>query len=59
MATRKSKTATVSRSETTGQFVVRNDGGTVTTYTVQPKSSDIIRKSLTRNWDALQRLANR
>jgi hypothetical protein len=63
MTARKSKSAIVSRSAKTGQFVVRKDGGTagsiVTTYTVKPVSSETISKSLARNRDALQRLANR
>jgi hypothetical protein len=56
---KKTNTVTVSRSAKTGQYVVRKSGGAETTYKVQPKSSDAIGKSLSKNRDALQRLANR
>lgn len=59
MANKKPKSATVNRSAMTGRFVVREDGGPATTHQVKPKSAAVIRESVAKNRDALQRLANR
>ena len=59
MTAKKTVSATVSRSAKTGRLLVRKSSGDVATYKVMPKSSDAINKSLSRNRDALQRLANR
>jgi len=59
MTLKNSNAATVTRTAKTGQYVVRKSGGATSTHTVKSESSAAISKSVTKNRDALQRLANR
>ena len=59
MTSKKLTSATVSRHALTGKFVVREDGGKASVHEVKPKSKAVISKSVSKNRDALQRLANR
>ncbi len=55
----KKTTATIARSAVSGRFTVKKDGGQATVHTSGKKTPKTVSQSISKNRDALQRLANR
>lgn len=55
----KTNSATVARSATTGRFTIRKEGGDTSEHASGKKTPKVVRSSISKNRDALQRLANR
>lgn len=51
--------ATVARSTAAGRFTIRKANGEMSEHTSGKKIPKIVRRSISKNRDALQRLANR
>lgn len=59
MAMTKKTPATVSRNPKTGAFVVRSETGKMSHHSASKKTPGIVRSTISKNRDALKRLANR
>ena len=55
----KNNTATVTRNAGSGRFTVRKEGGSVSTHSSGKKTPETVSSSISKNRDALKRLANR
>ena len=55
----KKTTATVARNAKTGEFTVRKPGGEVTVLSTGKKTPKTVTASISKNRDALKRLADR
>ncbi|WP_298921939.1 hypothetical protein [uncultured Roseobacter sp.] len=55
----KTNSATVARAARTGKFTVRKDGGDTSVHASGKKTPKVVRSSISKNRDALKRLANR
>ncbi|WP_299209806.1 hypothetical protein [uncultured Tateyamaria sp.] len=55
----KTNSATVARSANAGKFTVRKEGGDTSEHASGKKTPKVVRSSISKNRDALQRLANR
>jgi len=55
----KTNSATVAHSATVGRFTIRKEGGDTSGHASDKKTPKVVRSSISKNRDALQRLANR
>lgn len=55
----KKNSATISRSAISGKFTIRKDGGDASVHASSKKTPKTVSTSISKNRDALKRLANR
>lgn len=55
----KKNSATVARNASTGRFTVRKEGGSTSVHASGKKTPKVVSASISKNRDALKRLANR